>query len=267
MVLFERGAACFVNCRLSRGLNLLDSAKMRAAAVGHSIIFEINNAMKKSNLLLLALLATLAACSPKASTEEVAAQVKIALEAEKAQQAAQDKLVEEKVQAALAEEKAKQAAAAPVPAPAPVAAPVATPVKKAAAPKPAHAPAAAKEKINAPMTAMKPVCTNCGVVLAINKVEEAGKGSGLGVVGGGVVGGLLGNQVGAGTGKDLATLAGAIGGAIAGNAIEKNAKKTIHYDIVVRMDDGGERTYRQATEPALANGQKVKIDNDTVIAN
>lgn len=222
--------------------------------------------MKKSNLLLLALLATLAACSPKPSTEEVAAQVKIALEAEKAQQAAQDKVVEEKVQAALAEEKAKQAAVAPVAAPAQVA-PAAAPVKKAAAPKPAHAPVAANEKVNAPMTAMKPVCTNCGVVLAINKVEEAGKGSGLGVVGGGVVGGLLGNQVGAGTGKDLATIAGAIGGAIAGNAIEKNAKKTIHYDIVVRMEDGGERTYRQATEPALANGQKVKIENDTVIAN
>lgn len=221
--------------------------------------------MKKSNLLLLALLATLAACSPKASTEEVAAQVKIALEAEKAQQAAQDKVVEEKVQAALAEEKAKQAAAAPVAAPTPVA--PAAPVKKAAAPKPAHAPAAVHEKANAPMTAMKPVCTNCGVVLAINKVEEAGKGSGLGVIGGGVVGGLLGNQVGGGTGKDLATLAGAIGGAVAGNAIEKNAKKTIHYDIVVRMEDGGERTYRQATEPALANGQKVKIENDTVIAN
>jgi len=225
--------------------------------------------MKKSNLLLLALLATLAACSPKASTEEVAAQVKIALEAEKAQQAAQDKVVEEKVQAALAEEKAKQAAAAPVAAPAPVApvAPAAAPAKKAAAPKPAHAPVTAHEKVNAPMTAMKPVCTNCGVVLAINKVEEAGKGSGLGVIGGGVVGGLLGNQVGGGTGKDLATLAGAIGGAVAGNAIEKNAKKTIHYDIVVRMEDGGERTYRQATEPALANGQKVKIENDTVIAN
>jgi outer membrane lipoprotein SlyB len=262
MVLSERGATRLASC----GLNRTDSAKMRAAAVRHSLIFETNNAMKKSNLLLLALLATLAACSPKASTEEVAAQVKIALEAEKAQQAAQDKVVEEKVQAALAEEKAKQAAAAPVAAPAPVA-PAAAPVKKAAAPKAAHTPAAVHEKANAPMTAMKPVCTNCGVVLAINKVEEAGKGSGLGVVGGGVVGGLLGNQVGAGTGKDLATIAGAIGGAIAGNAIEKNAKKTIHYDIVVRMEDGGERTYRQATEPALANGQKVKIENDTVIAN
>ncbi|MGZ8256841.1 MAG: glycine zipper 2TM domain-containing protein [Gallionella sp.] len=227
--------------------------------------------MKKTlNLRLLAVLTLIsftAACSPKPSTEEVAAQVKIALDAEKAQQAAQDKIVEEKVQAALAEEKAKQAASAPVAAPAPVVAPVAAPVKKAAAPKPAHAPVAAHEKVNAPMTAMKPVCSNCGVVLAINKVEEAGKGSGLGVVGGGIVGGLLGNQVGGGTGKDLATLASAIGGAVAGNAIEKNAKKTIHYDIVVRMEDGGERTYRQATEPALANGQKVKIENDTVVAN
>lgn len=114
---------------------------------------------------------------------------------------------------------------------------------------------------------MKPICANCAVVLAVNVVEVAGKGSGLGVVAGGVVGGLVGNQVGDGRGKDIATIAGVVGGAFAGNAIEKNAKKTKRYDIVVRMEDGTERTLSQATDPALVNGQKVKIENDVVVKN
>ena len=219
--------------------------------------------MKNSTFALFILCAALAACSPKPSSEDIAAQVKIALEAEKAQQADQATAVAAQVKAALDAEHAQQTAHKATP---PVAAP--TPVKKVVAPKPATAhSSAAPEVNNTPMSITKPICHNCGVILAINRIEEAGKGSGLGVVGGGVVGGLLGNQVGDGTGRDLATLAGAIGGAIAGNAIEKNAKKTIHYEIVVRMDEGGERTYRQTTEPALSNGQKVKIENDAVIAN
>lgn len=223
-------------------------------------------------LLALVSVTSLTACSQKASNEEVAAQVKAALEQEKAKQTAEAAQATEvasevaaQVKVALAEEKAKQAAATP----APVhhvrdddrneAAAKHTPVK----PKPAvqeQAPA-----MQPVAQAAKPVCANCGVVISVNMVEDAGKGSGLGVVGGGVVGGLLGNQVGAGTGKDLATLAGAIGGAIAGNAIEKNSKKTKHYDIAVRMDDGVERMYHQATDPGFSGGEKVKIENDTVI--
>ena len=116
-----------------------------------------------------------------------------------------------------------------------------------------------------PVESAKPVCANCGVVLAVNVTEEEGKGSGVGVVAGGVVGGLVGNQVGQGTGRDLATIAGVVGGAFAGNKIEKQAKKTKNYDITVKMDNGSERVYRQATVPDMVKGQKVKIENDVVV--
>jgi hypothetical protein len=33
------------------------------------------------------------------------------------------------------------------------------------------------------------------------------------------------------------------------------------------MDDGTERTYRQATDPGLVNGEKVKIEKETVVKN
>ncbi|MHB1592366.1 MAG: glycine zipper 2TM domain-containing protein, partial [Sulfuricella sp.] len=101
------------------------------------------------------------------------------------------------------------------------------------------------------------VCYNCGVITAIRTVEQAGEGSGLGVIAGGVVGGLLGHQVGGGTGKDLATIAGAIGGGYAGQQIEKRVKTTKHYEITVRMDDGSHRTMVQETEPAFGIGEQV----------
>lgn len=221
------------------------------------------------NLITLSLLAvlgtvTLSACSQKASTEDVAAQVKVELEKEKAQQAAQTAEVASEVAAqvkvALAEEKAKQVVATPV------AAPEHEEAKKAAAPK-HEAKAAPVAHEHAAPAAQKQVCANCGVVVSVNMVEEAGKGSGAGGIGGALVGGLLGNQVGNGTGRDVATVVGAIGGAFAGNAIEKNAKKTKHYDIAVRMDDGVERMYHQATDPGFSGGEKVKIENDTVVRN
>jgi outer membrane lipoprotein SlyB len=218
------------------------------------------NVMQKSSALVLVTLLGVSACSQKPSSEEIAAQVKIALEQERAQVAAQN---------AASAPVAAPVVAAPVAAPAPVvAAPAPAPVEHKAAPAPKAKPAvhAAPAKAE-PVAVMKAICANCGEVVAVNVVEVAGKGSGLGGVAGAVVGGLVGNQVGDGTGKDLATIAGVVGGAFAGNAIEKNAKKTKRYDIVVKMEDGSERTFSQATDPMLVNGQKVKVENDVVVKN
>lgn len=44
--------------------------------------------------------------------------------------------------------------------------------------------------------------------------------TGVGAIGGAVVGGLLGNQVGHGRGRTLATVAGALGGGYVGNRLE-----------------------------------------------
>lgn len=212
----------------------------------------MNTNLKLSALSLLAII-SITACSKKPSTEEVAAQ--------KAEVASE---VAAQVKEVLAEEKSQQAPAAHESAKKEI-------ERKHEA---AKAKSVAQEAPAMQPVAVQPVehpvnhtCGNCGVVLAVNVVEEQGKGSGLGVIGGGLVGGLLGNQVGNGNGRDVATIAGVVGGALAGNAIEKNAKKTHHYEIAVRMEDGTERTYRQATDPGLASGTKVKIENDTVIRN
>ena len=111
------------------------------------------------------------------------------------------------------------------------------------------------------------VCSNCGAIESINAVEEAGQGSGLGAITGGVVGGLVGNQIGQGNGKTVATIAGVAGGAYAGNQIEKNVKKTSHYNIEVRMEDGSFRTIRQKSAVGLSYGDKVKIIDGEIVRN
>jgi outer membrane lipoprotein SlyB len=110
-------------------------------------------------------------------------------------------------------------------------------------------------------------CTECGVIDSIREVTTKGEGSGLGVVGGAVVGGLLGNQVGAGSGKDVATVVGAVGGAVAGNQIEKSVKSTKSYDITVRFEDGSSRVIHEANPSAWRLGDRVKVINGVIRSN
>lgn len=193
---------------------------------------------------------SLGGCSQKTSNEEIAKQVKIAVEeAEKSRQEA-------------------ATAAAPAPAPAPAAAQVAETPKHVSKPKVVAKTRHTEEaKPVQAAPAEKVVCSNCGVVLSVNEVEVKGKGSGLGAVAGGVAGGLLGNQVGQGSGRDVATIVGAFGGVIAGNEIEKNVKKTKVYDVTVKMENGTERVLRHYTNPNFTAGDKVKVVDDLAIRN
>ena len=109
-------------------------------------------------------------------------------------------------------------------------------------------------------------CVNCGVVEAIHVVEVKGQGSYLGPIAGGVAGALLGSQVGQGTSNTVATLAGAAGGAYAGSLIEKSVKTTKHYEVVVRLENGGTQTISYAAQPGFAVGSKVKVTNGTLSA-
>ena len=108
------------------------------------------------------------------------------------------------------------------------------------------------------------VCATCGKVESVTAVKQKGEGTGLGVVGGAVVGGLLGSQVGGGSGKSVATVLGAVGGGVAGNEVEKRSRATTTYQVRVRMDDGSVRTVTQATAPAV--GQKVTVEGSTLRA-
>ncbi len=107
-------------------------------------------------------------------------------------------------------------------------------------------------------------CINCGVVEAINVVEVQGEGSYLGKIVGGLAGALLGNQIGGGTGKKVATVAGAAGGVYAGNEVEKRMKTTKHYEVVVRLENGGTQIITYTEQPPFAVGAKVKVENSTL---
>ena len=111
-----------------------------------------------------------------------------------------------------------------------------------------------------------PSCLTCGVVEAINVVEAKGDGSNVvGTIAGGVLGGVLGHQVGGGSGKDLATIAGALGGAYAGNRVQSNMAKTTEYHVVVRLESGTIQTVKLVADPAVKVGERVKVENNTVV--
>ena len=150
----------------------------------------------------------------------------------------------------------------------------AKPAERKPAVKPRPKPVARSEPARpAPQAAVVPppppvvvaaICRECAVIEEVREVEKAGKGSGAGAVGGAVVGGVIGHQVGGGRGKDVATILGALGGGLAGNQIEKNAKKTVEYQIIIRYEDGTKGLFTQATPPSWRSGDKVKVINGVI---
>jgi len=126
----------------------------------------------------------------------------------------------------------------------------------------------ASPQASAPAVEFRPApkaCANCGTVTSVTPIEQAGEGSGLGAVIGGVVGGVLGHQVGGGRGKDVATVAGAVGGAYAGHQIEKGQKKTLNWEVRVRLEDGTNTVVKYASEPKFRVGDKVRVEGDRLV--
>lgn len=124
---------------------------------------------------------------------------------------------------------------------------------------------------NQPAPRRDDVCSTCGRVEAVTAVQRQGAVNGvpvgnttigLGTVAGGLVGGLLGNQVGGGNGKTAATVLGVAGGAFAGNAIEKNMKKVTVYQVRVRMDDGSSRLMDVSS--SIPVGSRVVVEGNNL---
>ena len=88
-------------------------------------------------------------------------------------------------------------------------------------------------------------CENCGHVESIRAVQHPPQASGVGIMAGALLGGILGHQIGAGNGRTLATVAGAGAGGYAGNEVEKHSRTSISYVIDVRMDNGKLRAFPQ----------------------
>ena len=100
----------------------------------------------------------------------------------------------------------------------------------------------------------------------MQEVPVEAKGSGGGAIAGGVVGGIIGNQIGKGATRDIATVLGAIGGAYAGNHIEKSTRESKRYEVTVRFEDGGTRSFSSDTPPAWRSGDRVRLQNGTLIS-
>ena len=163
--------------------------------------------------------------------------------------------------------------------------PVKAPVKPAPAPakkvvtnypRPAPALAPAPDRAPAPLTysnangspayspqPQRQVCQSCGTVESVTPVQRSTKseGPGMGAVAGGVLGAVLGNQVGHGNGRAAATLLGAVGGGYAGNAIEGNMKQVTVYQVGVRMEDGSRRTVEISQPPSVGSAVAVEGSN------
>lgn len=108
------------------------------------------------------------------------------------------------------------------------------------------------------------VCPDCGKVVDVIAGKKDGKGGPIGVIGGGVAGALLGNQIGSGRGRSVATIAGAAGGAYAGHKVEEKVTATKFWSVKVRLDSGEQRTFEFDHEPGVRSGDLVKVTGNTI---
>ncbi|WP_423392638.1 glycine zipper 2TM domain-containing protein [Burkholderia sp. LMG 21824] len=145
-----------------------------------------------------------------------------------------------------------------------------------AEPKPAQRPATTHRRHTSapqpPQYAQQPsapaqaaYCQSCGTVVAITQTRTPGQSSGIGAVGGAAAGGLLGNQFGHGNGRTAMTIIGALGGGLAGNQVEKQVRAETDYQVQVQMESGATRTFTYHNPPPFGQGQRVRIENGTLV--
>lgn len=134
-----------------------------------------------------------------------------------------------------------------------------------AAAKPQHLAAAETSREPAPQARQAAedrqpaLCQGCARVTDVHTEVRRGQASGVGVVGGAVVGGLLGSMIGGGNGKKLATVGGAVAGGYAGNEIEKNQKSHTVWIVQVQESDGRTHRFERSADPGLRAGDEVRL--------
>ncbi len=98
-----------------------------------------------------------------------------------------------------------------------------------------------------------------GTVESVRTQAVPTSGSTLGTVGGAVVGGVLGNQVGQGRGRTLATVGGAAAGGMVGNRMTSGTSTV--WVVNVRFDDGTNANIEQDSQPPVWAGERVRVTN------
>jgi outer membrane lipoprotein SlyB len=104
--------------------------------------------------------------------------------------------------------------------------------------------------------------------IEVLRTERPGTGTGgAGAVAGGVIGGVLGHQVGSGNGRTAATALGVIGGALLGNNIEaqNNGPRVYEsYRVSIQTENGAYRAFDVPNPGDLRIGDRVRIDNGQI---
>ena len=101
------------------------------------------------------------------------------------------------------------------------------------------------------------LCAECRLVQAVEVEKRKGKASGMGIAGGAVVGGLLGNKVGDST---LATVGGAVVGGVVGNEAEKRIKRHDVWVVTSIARDGSTANHEFDRDPQIKAGDVVLPD-------
>jgi outer membrane lipoprotein SlyB len=102
-----------------------------------------------------------------------------------------------------------------------------------------------------------------GTVESITQDAVQNVNTGVGTIGGALVGGGLGSLIGGGTGQTVATVVGAVGGAYAGNQLAQRSTTNV-WRIGVRYDDGTLATIQQTVAPNLRIGDRVRVSQSGI---
>ena len=104
-----------------------------------------------------------------------------------------------------------------------------------------------------------------GTVQSIQEAQESSKtGNVVGALGGALIGGWLGSNIGGGTGRTIATGVGAVGGAFAGKSVGSNMSQHTVWYVTVRFDDGIDRRIRVEQMPSYRPGDRVRVSNNVI---
>ncbi|HEY7901878.1 MAG TPA: hypothetical protein VIH36_00375 [Casimicrobiaceae bacterium] len=116
--------------------------------------------------------------------------------------------------------------------------------------------------------AAQPACANCGTVLSVTSVRSEQQVTSLGsLTPGTLAGDGFGSQpggvttqfaIGRGLTNDGMVVLGAAGGAAYARR-PQNAPQQMRWEVSVRMDDGTRRTLTQSYEPAVGEGDRVRV--------
>jgi outer membrane lipoprotein SlyB len=98
-----------------------------------------------------------------------------------------------------------------------------------------------------------------GTVDAVREVTIAGSQSGVGAIGGGVLGGIGGSTAGEGRASSAGAVVGAVAGGVAGAALEESATRKNGLEITVRLDNGDLRAIVQEADVPFQPGERVRL--------